>query len=348
MATKVSATSFVNFLVNRYLAKDGYIMGATGQNPKKWATTSWWFTQYSGKQKEKALYWRDHAKRVWDCNGMAEGYYKDVTGIDINTKARYNYANWCGKKGTGNVPNKHKVPGLAVFKGTTASKITHVGYLVCPVDKSNPDGDWYVVEAKGVKYGVVKTKLNSGKWNFWGYMTKYFDYSGTTENVVTDSMTTEELGYRTLKKGDKGADVKELQKLLLAWNSKCLPKYGADSDFGDETETAVKAFQKANNLTVDGIVGKQTYAALLNEKEDEEEKEEVKVEESAPSKPKVVVVSGGKVNIRSANNTKAKILLVGKQGQKYDYLTTSDNWHQIVTEKGNGWISGKYSKVTEE
>lgn len=28
--------------------KDSYIMGATGQNPKNWATNSWWFTQYSG------------------------------------------------------------------------------------------------------------------------------------------------------------------------------------------------------------------------------------------------------------------------------------------------------------
>lgn len=344
MATKVSIKNFVNFLANRYLAKDGYIMGATGQNPKKWATTSWWFTQYSGSQKTKALYWRDHAKRVWDCNGLAEGYYKDVTGIDINTKARYNYANWCGKKGTGEVPAKHRVPGLAVFKGTTASKITHVGYLVAPVDKNNPEGDWYVIEAKGVMYGVVKTKLNAGKWNFWGYMTKYFDYSGTVEEVVADEVTNE-LGYRTLKKGCKGEDVKELQKHLIELGYK-LPKYGADGDFGDETVVAVEAFQKANNLTVDGMVGKQTLAVILNEKEEQEE--EVKVEESAPSKAKVVVVSGGNVNVRSANNTDSKILMVAKKGQKYDYITTSNNWHQIVTDKGNGWISGKYSKVTEE
>ena len=52
---------------------DGYIMGSKGQNPKKWKTTSWWFTQYSGKQKTKALYWRENAERVWDCNGISEG-----------------------------------------------------------------------------------------------------------------------------------------------------------------------------------------------------------------------------------------------------------------------------------
>lgn len=342
MATKVSAKSFVTFLVNRYLAKDGYIMGATGQNPKKWATTSWWFTQYDGKQKEKALYWRENAKRVWDCNGLSEGYYKDVTGIDINTKARYNYANWCGKKGTGEVPAKHRVPGLAVFKGSTASKITHVGYLVSPVEKGKPEGDWYVIEAKGVMYGVVKTKLNSGKWNFWGYMTKYFDYSGAVEDV--DIKVTEELGHRTLKRGCKGWDVKELQKILIEVGYK-LPEYGADGDFGEETEKVVKAYQKANNLTVDGIVGKQTLAVLLNEKEEDEQ--EVP-KESASSKAKVVVVSGGTVNVRSTSNKTGEIILVAKQGQEYEYISTENNWHQIVTEKGNGWISGKYSKVTEE
>lgn len=91
MSIKIPVSKFVEFLNNRCLAKDGYIMGATGQDPKKWSKNSWWFTQYEGSQREKALYWREHAKRVWDCNGLAEGYYKDVTGIDINTKARYNY-----------------------------------------------------------------------------------------------------------------------------------------------------------------------------------------------------------------------------------------------------------------
>lgn len=43
-----------------------------------------------------------------------------------------------------------------------------------------------------------------------------------------------------LKKGAKGAKVKELQNLLLKLDSKALPKYGADGDFGSETEAAVE------------------------------------------------------------------------------------------------------------
>jgi hypothetical protein len=332
MAVKISINKFVEFLTNRQLAKDGYILGATGQNPAKWATNSWWFTQYSGSQKEKALYWRSHAKRVWDCNGLAEGFYKDVTGIDINTKARYNYSGWCSVKGTGKVPNKHKVPGLAVFMGKTASTITHVGYLVAPVEKSMPEGDWYVIEARGVEYGVVKTNLNSRNWNYWGYMDKYFDYSNHDE--VPNPESDKSFGYRTLRKGNTGSDVKELQTVLIKAGYN-LPKYGADADFGDETLSAVKSFQKDNNLTVDGIVGKQTYAALD------------KIEDKPSNTKSRVVVVGDKVNVRAAGNKSADLLFTAKKGEEYEHVSTKNNWHEIKTEKGKGWISGNYSKVVE-
>lgn len=42
-----------------------------------------------------------------------------------------------------------------------------------------------------------------------------------------------------LKKGSKNSVVGQLQNLLLSCNPKALPKYGADNDFGTETETAL-------------------------------------------------------------------------------------------------------------
>lgn len=344
MALKIPVNKFVDFLVNRMLAKDGYIMGATGQNPKN--LSSWYFNQYKNRDdytvedEKKALYWRENAKRVWDCNGLAEGYYKDITGMNIDTRARYNYANWCSVKAEGKVPNEHKVPGLAVFMGKTAKTITHVGYLVAPVDPSKPNGDWYVIEARGVQYGVVRTKLNSRNWKYWGYMDKYFDYSGHGDGIDLEELT--KLGYRTLRKGDEGEDVKELQQLLKKWNPHVLLKYGADGDFGSETLAAVKMFQSQHKLTVDGIVGKQTLTVLEKYEEDEDEKVE-----TAPTKTSKVVVTGGTVNVRSTNNTSGKILLVAKKDEEYEKVATKDNWHEIKTEKGNGWISGKYSKVVE-
>lgn len=64
-----------------------------------------------------------------------------------------------------------------------------------------------------------------------------------------------------LRRGDKGSKVKQLQKALLEVGEK-LPKYGADGDFGAETEAAVKSFQRKKKLVVDGVYGPKTKAAL--------------------------------------------------------------------------------------
>ena len=186
---RVSASEFAAFLEQRARAKDGYIMGATGQDPKK--LSAWYFNQYSGSQYTKAVYWKNHAERVWDCNGLAEGYYRDRTGKDINTRARNNYASWCSQKGTGMIPPDKRVPGAAVFWGDSASSITHVAFLVRPVNDTEPGGDWVLVEARGVAIGVVETKLLARKSQFWGLMDKYFDYGNTVGEagglVVTGS-----------------------------------------------------------------------------------------------------------------------------------------------------------------
>lgn len=66
---------------------------------------------------------------------------------------------------------------------------------------------------------------------------------------------------RLLKKEVRGNDVKELQRELIKRGYSC-GKYGADGIFGNETEKAVKKFQKDNKLTQDGIVGKNTAHKL--------------------------------------------------------------------------------------
>jgi peptidoglycan hydrolase-like protein with peptidoglycan-binding domain len=40
-------------------------------------------------------------------------------------------------------------------------------------------------------------------------------------------------------------------------------RLAADGDFGPQTEEAVKRFQANAGLTVDGVVGRQTWTALL-------------------------------------------------------------------------------------
>lgn len=56
--------------------------------------------------------------------------------------------------------------------------------------------------------------------------------------------------------------VRFLQKMLLALGYS-LPRFGADGDFGTETMNAVIAYQKANHLVADGIVGPITWCRIL-------------------------------------------------------------------------------------
>jgi|HubBroStandDraft_1064217.scaffolds.fasta_scaffold06809_3 GH25 family lysozyme M1 (1,4-beta-N-acetylmuramidase) len=79
-----------------------------------------------------------------------------------------------------------------------------------------------------------------------------------TTGASTDG-TTGAAAEPTLSEGATGAAVQTLQTRLNVWGANLT----VDGDFGALTLTAVKAFQTAQKLTVDGVVGPQTWAALL-------------------------------------------------------------------------------------
>jgi hypothetical protein len=67
------------------------------------------------------------------------------------------------------------------------------------------------------------------------------------------------LGARVIRRGDRGADVGTLQRVLIRKGY----RLGAvDGVFGPRTKRAVLDFQRRQVLTVDGVVGPQTVASL--------------------------------------------------------------------------------------
>lgn len=67
--------------------------------------------------------------------------------------------------------------------------------------------------------------------------------------------------YPLLREGSRSSYVRFLQNLL---QSKFIPTGNIDGIFGSQTLNAVRAFQQENNLTVDGIVGDNTWNALTS------------------------------------------------------------------------------------
>ena len=335
--SKLSTAAFAAFLLERWQAKDGYIMGAIGENPRSWKKTHWRFTQYKDRKKytqaneDKALYWREHAERVWDCQGLADGYVTDSGFFGkVNVYARNNYSGWCDPKGAGMIPAERRVPGAAVFWGDRASDIHHVAYLVEPVDADRPEGDWYLVEARGVMYGVVRTKLYDRKPDFWGWMTKYFDYAGGGETVRT-----------TLRRGMKGDDVKAMQEKLIRLGYSC-GKCGADGDFGADTEAAVERFQENNRLEVDGIYGENTAAAvekLLKLVDSEPEKDDDPVGVLGN-----VQITGGSVWLWTAPPSLGGVKT--KTVHKGDTFAVPDDSYIAINVNGQiQWVNRKYLEI---
>lgn len=70
-----------------------------------------------------------------------------------------------------------------------------------------------------------------------------------------------------LKKGDKGEEVRKLQQLL---------EIEADGDFGVITRRAVCAFQLEKGLVSDGLVGVNTWAALIKTEDNDDNDNSIK------------------------------------------------------------------------
>lgn len=91
---------------------------------------------------------------------------------------------------------------------------------------------------------------------------KFYDkYAKKSVAVIINDTPTTSSQKPMLRLGSVGSFVKELQEKLIALGYSC-GSCGADGEFGNDTYGAVRRFQEANNLEVDGIVGPMTWAKL--------------------------------------------------------------------------------------
>lgn len=192
--------------------------------------------------------------------------YQDAIDVCNNISA-LGFNNRGVKAGTGlYVIRKTKAKSMLIevcFVDTEdANKYLEVGYK--EIAKAIVDAlDNHVVTNPIVSAPIVETKpVNVDEWvrelqhecNKQGYSKQNVD------GVVGPATLA---GCPTVRKGAKGNITKLIQKRLLSLGYK-LPKWGADGGFGDETVDAVKSLQTDKGLSVDGIVGQDTWRKLLN------------------------------------------------------------------------------------
>ena len=158
-------------------------------------------------------------------------------------------------------------------EGHTGIVVNVNGNIITTVEGNTSGG--YGVESNGDGVYLKKYNISTqyipgfGRPN-WGVVS-----SNAGKEEVSDTVS-----YPTIKLGSKGSDVKKAQQLLIAKGYSC-GVAGADGDFGAGTYNAVKKFQADNGLEADGIVGANTWAALLKT---EQTKPETKPEQTEPDK----------------------------------------------------------------
>lgn len=231
--------------ITYYKQRYGYILGGQGETYSKELAQQWGAVRRCGKS--ASYFIRDCARwfgrEIVDCSGMIveaiRAYNKSYSDRAANT-----FRNQFSRRGK--ISSIPEVPGVAVWKSG------HIGIYI---------GGGKVIEARGYRHGVVLSELSSQAWKEWGYI------DGIT--YVKDEEPPEKedkpIFKRLLKYKSsmmRGEDVRTLQKLLAKAGQK---PGAADGIFGKNTRNAVKSYQRAKRLTVDGIAGKNTITALGGE-----------------------------------------------------------------------------------
>lgn len=189
-------------------------------------------------------------KLAFDCRGFTYWCLSQV-GITIKgggATSQYNTAaNWLQRGEIGDMPDVV----CCVFQRRNG-RMQHTGLHI--------GGGKVIHCSAGVQWGDTSDKA----WTHYAipaglYTAEEIAAAGKPEPEKPDTSKPTESVVFNLRRGIKGADVTKLQTALNAQGYDC---GAADGIFGAKTEAAVRNFQRDHSLTVDGIAGKATQAAL--------------------------------------------------------------------------------------
>jgi peptidoglycan hydrolase-like protein with peptidoglycan-binding domain len=244
----IKAADIVNYVVKAKNAGWGYVFGGQGQIYTRALAEKWAAAKKSGRGYDyyvvRCSRW--FGKIIVDCSGLViEAYRSQIPKYGDKT-ANTIYSKSVQKGKLSSIP---EIPGLCVWRSG------HIGIYI---------GNGKVIESGGSTVGVVLSKLNAPatnkKWTNWGRMADV-DYSNPSTPSEPDPPSAWLGRYLRLAAPYlNGDDVAQVQ---MALRDKGYDPGTIDGIYGPYTERAVKAFQTANKLEVDGIVGEETTAALF-------------------------------------------------------------------------------------
>jgi hypothetical protein len=179
-----------------------------------------------------------------DCSGLIAGYRQ------INKGSAQLYSTAKRRMPISQI--KNFAPGTVLWKSG------HVGVYI-----GMENGVPMCIEAKGINYGTIKSKVSATKWVYGlTFDDMSYDYavkvSGTSKGINPYREPTALLKYAKADVSKVRENVKWLQWELVEAGY----EISIDGQFGLKTDTALKSFQASSKLEVDGICGTLTRKAL--------------------------------------------------------------------------------------
>jgi hypothetical protein len=159
--------------------------------------------------------------------------------------------------------NRTPAPGDIIFydwqdsgSGDNTGWSDHVGIVEVV------SGGYITVIEGNYQNAVGRRKIAVNGRYIRGYGVPKYDVE-EVKPVTQPGVKTITIKLQELKKGSTGKQVEALQRILSTYGYDLGSNNPFDGKFGSKTDAAVRAFQKAKGLTVDGIVGAKTWVALL-------------------------------------------------------------------------------------
>ena len=177
-----------------------------------------------------------------DCQGLLDAYLTYECGDQTDSNADMNYRLWCTDKGRIGEITRPWVIGEAVFRMNDAGRMTHVGWI-CGFRE---DGEPLVVEARGIAYGVVVTRLSKRDFTHRGLMTAKFDYSAADKPQEEKPM--EPIVLKRTSPMMQGDGIRLMQQALnaLGYTDDAGRQLDEDGKCGSCTMQAVQRFANAH------------------------------------------------------------------------------------------------------
>lgn len=179
--------------------------------------------------------------------GFGDGNVVSAPGIQTTTRKGWAYTGYCERsfRAAGRFDGQPRVGSFPIFDYEGNGFRDHIGI----VESVNADGTITSIEGN-YKDSVMRVRRRVSGGGIVGFCHPPYDGSpGSTPG----------LSGGLLRRGSRGPEVRELQERLTSAGVDPGP---IDGDFGPTTENAVRAFQQARGLEVDGVVGPQTWGAL--------------------------------------------------------------------------------------